>query len=55
MLDAATLGFQHAVLQGSVLLARDETALADYRERVAMEYCDFAWLGRAYLRKLLSL
>ena len=53
VLADASIGFQHSVLQGRLIMARDDIALADYRERVVTEYCSFAWLGRAYLRELL--
>jgi predicted nucleotidyltransferase len=51
-LNSAPLGFCHAVLQGEVLFARDEEALADYIERVSLEYMDFEHLGRAYTREV---
>ncbi|MFQ5610732.1 MAG: nucleotidyltransferase domain-containing protein [Anaerolineae bacterium] len=49
LLNGAPLGFQHAVLQGEVLFARDETELTDFIERVAGEYMDFAHHLPAYL------
>ncbi len=53
VLNDAPLGFQHSVLQGEAILVRDEEFLADFIERVAREYMDFAYLGRMYLEELL--
>lgn len=53
VLNGAPLGFQHSVLQGEVLLVRDEDELTDFIERVALEYTDFAYLGRLYLQEVL--
>jgi predicted nucleotidyltransferase len=53
VLNGAPLGFQHSVLQGEILLARDEDKLTDFIERVAIEYMDFAYLGRQYLLDVL--
>jgi hypothetical protein len=49
LLNKAPLGFQHQVLQGELLLARDETALTDYIEWVAAEYMAFAHFLPDYL------
>ena len=46
VLNSAPLGFQHSVLQGEVLLARDEDKLTDFIERVGFESMDFAKLGQ---------
>jgi predicted nucleotidyltransferase len=53
VLNGAPLGFQHNVLQGEVLLVRDEDELTDFIERVSLEYMDFAYLGRRYLLEVL--
>lgn len=53
VLNGAPLGFQHNVLQGEVLLVRDEDELTDFIERVALEYMDFAYLGHQYLLEVL--
>ncbi len=43
VLNAAPLSFQHSVLhQGMILLAGDEDVLADYIERVSLDYMEFA-------------
>lgn len=54
VLNGAPLGFQHSVLQGELLFARDEDFLADFIEKVSLEYMEFAYLGRLYLREVLS-
>lgn len=54
VLNHAPIGFQHSVLQGELLLARDELRLGNFIERVSAAYMDFAWLGRAFLRDLLG-
>lgn len=46
-------GIPHSVLQGKVLLVRDEGELTDFIERVAREYMDFAYLGYQYLLEVL--
>jgi predicted nucleotidyltransferase len=51
-LNGAPLGFCHSVLQGEVLFARDEEALADYIERVSLDYMDFEHLARAYTHEV---
>lgn len=53
VLNGAPLGFQHNVLQGEVLLLRDEDELTDFIERVGLEYMDFACLGCLYLLEVL--
>jgi len=53
VLNSAPLGFQHSALQGEALLVRDEDKLTDFIERVAIEYMDFAYLGRRYLLEVL--
>ncbi len=53
VLNGAPLGFQHSVLQGEVLLVRDEDKLTDFIEQVSIEYMDFAYLGRRYLLEVL--
>ncbi len=53
VLNSAPLGFQHSVLQGEALLVHDEDELTDFIERVAIEYMDFAYLGRRYLLEVL--
>jgi hypothetical protein len=53
VLNGAPLGFQHSVLQGEVLLVRDEDRLTDFIEQVSIEYMDFAYLGRRYLLEVL--
>ena len=53
VLNSAPLGFRHSVLQGEVLLVRDEDTLTDFIERVSLEYMDFAYLGRQYLLEVL--
>jgi hypothetical protein len=54
VLNDASLGFQHSVLQGEAILVRDEEVLTDFIERVAREYMDYAYLGRMYLEELLK-
>ncbi len=54
LLNGAPVGFQHSVLRGKVLMARDEAALGDFVEQVAEQVMDFAWLGRVYLREVLA-
>ena len=54
VLNGAPLGFCHSALQGEVLFTRDEEMLADYIERVSLEYMDFEHLGRIYLHEVLS-
>jgi predicted nucleotidyltransferase len=54
ILNGAPAGFQHAVLQGEAILVHDDVALADFIERVSMEYLDFAALGRQHLQDLLA-
>jgi hypothetical protein len=53
VLNGASLGFQHSVLQGEALLVCDEDELTDFIERVSLEYMDFAYLGRRYLLEVL--
>ena len=53
VLNGAPLGFQHNLLQGEVLLLRDEDELTDFIERVGLEYMDFAYLGHQYLLEVL--
>jgi len=53
VLNGAPVGFQHAVLRGEGLVARDEARLGNFVEHVAGQYMDFAWLGREFLRELL--
>jgi predicted nucleotidyltransferase len=53
VLNGAPLGFQHSVLQGEVLLVRDEDKLTDFIERVGLEYMDFSYLGHLYLLEVL--
>jgi predicted nucleotidyltransferase len=54
LLNDAPLGFQHAVLRGELLMARDDSRLCDYIERVGGEYMEFARLGREYLPEVLG-
>lgn len=54
ILNEAPLGFQHAVLQGQILLVRDEAFLTDFIERVSRDYAEFVYLGRAYLQEVTS-
>lgn len=49
LLNQAPMGFQHQVLQGELLLARDEDRLTDYIEYVANEYTAFAHFLLPYL------
>ena len=53
-LNTAPLGFCHTVLQGQLLFARDEIILADYIERVSLDYMDLEYLRQAYLHEVLS-
>jgi predicted nucleotidyltransferase len=54
ILNRAPLAFKHAALQGRPILVRDELRLADYIERVSMEYIDYAELRQAHLREVLG-
>lgn len=54
VLNGAPLGFQHRAVQGKLLFARDSIELADYLERLALRYIDFAHLGHAYLLEVLQ-
>ena len=54
VINSAPVGFQHSVLQGEVLVVRDEARLGDFIEHVSAEYMDFAWLGRECLREVLA-
>jgi predicted nucleotidyltransferase len=54
VINSAPVGFQHSVLQGEVLVVRDEARLGDFIEFVSAEYMDFAWLGREFLREVLA-
>jgi predicted nucleotidyltransferase len=49
LLNQAPMGFQHQVLQGELLLARDEDRLTDYIEYVANEYTAFSHFLLPYL------
>ncbi len=49
VLNQAPLGFQHQVLQGELLFARDEVQLTDFIEYVANEYTAFAHFLPDYL------
>lgn len=48
-LNQAPLSFQHQVLQGELLFARDEVRLTDFIEYVANEYTAFAHFLPDYL------
>jgi hypothetical protein len=48
-LNNAPLGFQHQVLQGQLLFARNESQLTDYIEAVANQYTAFAHYIAEYL------
>ena len=49
VLNNAPLGFQHSVLQGDFLFARDEAQLTDFIEHVSWEYMQFSHHLRDYL------
>ncbi len=49
VLNDAPLGFQHSVLQGELLFARDEAHLTDFIEHVGWEYMQFSHHLRDYL------
>ncbi len=49
LLNQAPLAFQHQVLQGELLFARNEEALTDYIEWVATEYTAFVHFLPDYL------
>ena len=42
VLNGAPLGFQHQVLQGQLLFARDEASLTEFIEHVSWEYMQFS-------------
>ncbi len=53
VLNGAPLSFQHPVLQsGVILLGKDEDFLADYIERLSLDYMDFSHHLSAYLEAL---
>ena len=54
VLNHAPLSFRYAACGGRLLLARDESAWYDFRERTWIEYLDFAPLARQILRDLLD-
>jgi predicted nucleotidyltransferase len=54
VLNKAPLGFQHSVLQGELLFARDEERLCDYIEWVSAEVMAFSHHAEDYLREVLS-
>ena len=54
VLNGAPAGFQHAALQGELLLVRDEDRLTDFIERVGHEVMEFAHHAETYLREVLS-
>lgn len=49
ILNHARLGFQHSVLRGELLLARDFEKLTDFIEHVGWEYMQFSHHLRDYL------
>lgn len=49
LLNGAPLGFQHQVLRGELLFARDGEMLTDFIEHVAWEYMQFSHYLREYL------
>lgn len=49
VLNDAPLGFQHSVLQGELLFARDEAQFTDFIEHVGWEYMQFSHHLRDYL------
>jgi len=49
ILNDASLGFQHSVLQGELLFARDEAQFTDFVEHVGWEYMQFSHHLRDYL------
>lgn len=54
VLNAAPMGFQHAVLQGEPLLVRDEERLADFIEYIGYEVMEFSHHAEEYLKEILS-
>jgi len=49
VLNDTPLGFQHSVLQGQLLFARDEAQLTDFIEHIGWEYMQFSHHLRDYL------
>jgi predicted nucleotidyltransferase len=49
ILNGAPLGFQHSVLHGELLFARDQRKLTDFIEHVGWEYMQFSHHLRDYL------
>jgi hypothetical protein len=54
VLNGAPLGFQHSVLRGNLLFARDEVFLTDFIEQVGWEYMEFSHHLRDYLEAVTS-
>ncbi len=54
ILNEAPLGFRHSVLQGKILLVRDEALLTDFIEQVSRAYAEFLYLGRTYFQEVTS-
>ncbi len=54
VLNHAPLSFRYAACGGRLLLARDESAWYDFRERTWIEYLDFAPIARQILFDLLD-
>jgi predicted nucleotidyltransferase len=52
VINKAPLGFQHQVLQGELLFARDELQLTEFIEHVANEYTAFSHHLPDYLEAL---
>lgn len=54
VLNGAPLGFQHQVLRGELLFARDEVFLTDFIEQVGWEYMQFSHHLRDYWEAVTS-
>ena len=54
VLNHAPIGFQHAVLQGELLMVQDQDRLSDFIENVGAEVSEFAFHVEHYLQEVLS-
>jgi predicted nucleotidyltransferase len=54
LLNDAPVSFRYHALRGTVVLAREEARLDEFRARTWDEYCDFAPFARQYLREVVG-
>lgn len=54
VLNHASIGFQFSVLQGEVLMARDQDRFSDFIEYIGVEVSEFAYHAERYLQEVLS-